>query len=530
MVLVFLCLFAVAAGMHFRLSGRDRTAPEVEERLAAVAVPGFERHAHPSSGDPEAGPLPKLSGQEAPLPVAIPVEVSEPPVPLPPETAGTESAPVSAPRAFVLSGAPLNPGPAVTEPAPEDKTGEQELLSESETGGNEGILPQKTTLGPRKRNPPKTVIKGRIAAGDTAEKLFAPYVSGQVFRQVLAASLKKHPLTRIRAGQNYTLIRSVPVSGGNPEGELESFEYEIDNDKRLLISRSGKNYTAVVEPIRYEYRLATVSGFITSSLFKAIAETGENPDLAMRLAEIFASEINFIRDLRPGDGFVLVLEKRYRDGEFRNYGKVLAARFVNRGTVYEGYRFRTDLGFERYFNAKGESLQKTLLKAPLPFTRITSGYSMNRNHPIYFENRPHQGVDYGAPKGTPVNAVGDGVVTRAGWGNGFGNMVVLKHNSSLESMYSHLSGFARGLKPGNRVRQGQIIGYVGSTGVATGPHLDFRLKQNGKYVNPVKVTNPRSEPVSRKQSKAFQNRVARLRSYLDGKQAVNTLRSEKSFF
>lgn len=354
------------------------------------------------------------------------------------------------------------------------------------------------------------VISGVIAKGDSASELLSPYLSASSVQQLLDVTRKVHPLNRIRTGQPYMLVRTPGGDG------MERFEYEIDDQKKLIVTKTGEGFSAHVEPIVYDFNLVRVSGTIRSSLFETLASTGESPILAVRIADIFGSEINFIKDLREGDSFSLLIEKRFRGEAFKGYGKVLGATFTNQGKTYEAYRFVSEDG-EAFFNAKGESLKKTLLKAPLSFTRISSGYSMNRKHPIFKNRRPHQGVDYAAPSGTPVKAVGDGTVEKAGWGNGFGNMVVIRHSGGLESMYSHLSGFAGGTKRGSRVRQGQVIGYVGATGYATGPHLDFRLKQNGKYVNPSKVIAPRGDSVSRGRMAAFKRERDRVREYLAGK-------------
>lgn len=354
------------------------------------------------------------------------------------------------------------------------------------------------------------ISAGVIGKGDTASDILQKYVPVSTVQQLVQASSKSYSLTDIRIGQSYQVVASPD------DGSIERFEYEIDRNKKLVLTREKNGFSSRVEPIEYEYELALIEGTIVSSLFQAFTLTGESPNLAVMLADIFASEINFIKDLRVNDRFTMLVEKRYKDGVFKNYGRVFGARFVNQGKKYEGFRFANDVG-NRYYTGKGESLQKILLKAPLSFTRITSNYSLNRKHPVYFDNRPHEGVDYGAPTGTPVKAVGDGLITRAGWGNGFGNMVVIKHTSALESMYSHLSGFARGMKQGTRVKQGQVIGYVGSTGVATGPHLDFRLRQNGKYVNPTKVINPRAEALEAKRLREFSEFATRVRAYMDGK-------------
>lgn len=390
-------------------------------------------------------------------------------------------------------------------PAPEGTSAQADIIS----AGQEGRLASSGLVPPLAGSEPaETIITGEIKQGDTAEEILAPFVNPDTFQEILKVTKEAHSLARIREGQPYTVVRSPD------DGHMDSFEYEIDRDRKLVIHRAETGFTANVEPIEYETSTVVVRGEITSSLFQAIASTGENPDLAIHLSTIFGSEINFIKDLREGDSFDLVLDKRYRDGEFRNYGTVHAAQFVNQGKKYEGFRFTADTGAERYFNAKGESLVKTLLKAPLSFTRVTSGYSLSRKHPVYFDRRPHQGVDYGAPQGTPVKAVGDGTVSKSGWGNGFGNMVIVKHSGGLESMYSHLSGFAKNARSGAKVRQGQVIGYVGSTGVSTGPHLDFRLKQNGKYVNPTKFVAPRGNPVPSSNKGTFAAHVKKMQALM----------------
>ena len=230
------------------------------------------------------------------------------------------------------------------------------------------------------------VISGVIAKGDSASELLSPYLSASSVQQLLDVTKKVHPLSRIRTGQPYTLVRTPGGDG------MERFEYEIDDQKKLIVTKTGEGFAAHVEPIVYDFNLVRVSGTIRSSLFETLASTGESPILAVRIAEIFGSEINFIKDLREGDGFSLLIEKRFRGEAFKGYGRVLGATFTNQGKTYEAYRFVTEDG-EAFFNAKGESLKKTLLKAPLAFTRISSGYSMNRKHPIFKNRRPHQGVD-----------------------------------------------------------------------------------------------------------------------------------------
>lgn len=360
----------------------------------------------------------------------------------------------------------------------------------------------------------RQIFRSVVAQGDTAGVLLNEWLNAGDVMSLIASAEPVCPLATIRTGRPFSVTRDAAT------GEFVRFVYEVDNTQRLVVERRDNTFTASAEPIEYDTQLVRVQGTINSSLFEAVADAGEGPVLAVNLADVFSCEINFINEIRQGDGFEVLVEKLYRDGEFKGYGKMLAARFANQGHTYEAYLFPDATGRLRHYNAKGEALQKTLLKAPLAFTRVSSGFSMNRKHPVFGYSRPHQGVDYAAPTGTPIKAVGDGVVTRAGWGNGYGNMIIIKHSGGLESQYAHMSGFARGIKSGVRVKQGQTIGYVGATGVATGPHLDFRLRQNGKFINPTKAIAPREDPVDKKRLPNFLQMVASAQAYMDGNTAL----------
>lgn len=556
----FICLFLVVGGMYWVNSRREAALliPETQSvpsevaaesvvlpqksaemwtgwpLLAAVAEqlpPFLEPGAGPQAGltprklaaslPPENTAFSAFEGQPTLPDAAEPSESADgavapsspslSPAPLGNTVAGGEEAgevpPVTPQEAGETSETASGPSPDVAAASPENAAPESVVETAWEAASPQGDSSSEPA-----------VVSGVIARGDSASELLSPYLSANSVQQLLNASQKVHPLSKIRIGQPYTLVRS-------PDGgDMERFEYEINDLKKLIVTRTEEGLVAHVEPIVYDFQLVRVSGTIRSSLFETLASTGESPILAVRIADIFGSEINFIKDLREGDSFSLLIEKRFRDDAFKGYGKVLGATFTNQGKCYEAYLFEAGDSGEAFYNAKGESLKKTLLKAPLAFTRISSGYSMNRKHPIFKTHKPHQGVDYAAPSGTPVKAVGDGVVTRAGWGKGFGNMVVLKHSGGLESMYSHLSGFASGTKQGTRVRQGQVIGYVGATGYATGPHLDFRLKQNGKYINPSKVVAPRGSAVSRSRMAAFSRQKDRVRDYLAGRRNLGDYR------
>lgn len=354
---------------------------------------------------------------------------------------------------------------------------------------------------------PFVVAQETVQRGDTAGDILQPFLSQAEIQAFADACEKVFSLRRLRQGRPYTLV--------SKEDALVSFTYEIDADQKLIVERQEGRFIARLETIHYDVQEVQVQGSITSHLFQAVGAAGETPALAIAMADIFAWEINFIRDLRPGDTFRLLVEKRYRDGEFKGYGRVLAAEFVNQGKTYEAFCYRDAEGFPHYYTSRGESVKRAFLKAPLSFTRISSTFSPKRLHPVLNVWRAHPGIDYAAPKGTPIKAVGSGTVTFKGWGKGAGNYIAIRHNNNFETMYLHLSAFARGLAAGKKVQQGEVIGFVGSTGYSTGPHLDFRMKKDGQYINPLKMVSPRTEPVSKKDFPEFQDLIARMRNRLD---------------
>lgn len=407
----------------------------------------------------------------------------------PEERPGVRDAPAVEESAPNTADTPVEPSPAATD-APAPAGGGREPAA------GRGVSEDSAVPG-------EEVVTGTIGKGDTITKILADAGSGGV-QEYVSAARRVFSMRAFREGQPYVVITDAAT------GRVKRFEYEIDSHRRLVVEGVEKP-DARVEAIEYTVLLSSVSAVIDDNLFQAVADVGESPQMALKLADLFGSEINFIRDLQQGDSFAVLVEKRYRNGEYKGYGRILAARFTNKGKTFEAFLFRDGNGPARYYNRKGENLHKTLLQAPLAVTRITSRFSKNRMHPILGYSRPHEGVDYGAPTGTPVKAVGEGVVTLRGWVGGYGNQIVVRHSGGLESMYSHLSGFARGLRKGQAVRQGQVIGFVGSTGLATGPHLDFRLRQGGRFIDPAKAINPRGEPVSRKGMSAFaQTRDAEL--------------------
>ena len=306
------------------------------------------------------------------------------------------------------------------------------------------------------------------------------------------ASQRVFNLRQVRAGNAMTITRSAA-------GELRELDYRIDLDRMLTVvpAPEGK-FSAEVKPIPSKIEVSTVTGQVNDSLFKAVSQSGESPELAMRLAQIFAYDLDFYTDTRKGDTFRMVLEKKiYADGKTAGYGKILAAEYDNRDKKYQALLFHDEAGHPGYYSADGKSLQRAFLHSPLKFSAtVTSHFSKSRYHPILKLFRPHMGTDYGAPVGTPVQTIGSGRVEFAGRKGGEGNMIQIAHSDGYETMYLHLSRMF--VRQGERVEIGKTIGLVGSTGLSTGPHLDFRILQRGQYKNFEKLGLPPSDPVAKK--------------------------------
>jgi murein DD-endopeptidase MepM/ murein hydrolase activator NlpD len=330
-------------------------------------------------------------------------------------------------------------------------------------------------------------VAGTIKRGETLSSLLGDYLSCQDICCLAKECEHTFPVRRLRAGRPYCLLLE--------DGTFRCLTYEIDADEQLLINYEGEQFKIRKEAISYQVERTVVAGTIKSSLFLTVSELKELPELALRLADIFGWDIDFMCDLQPGDSFRVLVEKRYREGRFAGYGKLLAAEFVNRDEIFKAIYYE-DQAHPAYYDPAGRSLKKSFLKAPLVYSRISSGYSNHRLHPVLKIYRPHRAIDYAAPIGTPVRAVANGVVTQRSYDRSNGNKIKLRHANSYETTYIHLSRFGRGIKVGSRVEQGRIIGYVGATGLATGPHLDFRVYKNGRPINPLKIERIPSAPLS----------------------------------
>jgi murein DD-endopeptidase MepM/ murein hydrolase activator NlpD len=365
--------------------------------------------------------------------------------------------------------------------------------------------------------PETLLIQGLVPRNSTLETLLRTHdLSTETVNGLITAARTVFDPRRLRASQPFELVRTM-------DGRIRRFGYEIDAATRLLVEMlpSGVLSAAVLPIPRERHELVAAGGISeeTPSLFEAMTGTGEGPELALGLAEIFAGEVDFNTELQRGDRFGLLFEKFTREGGPATYGVIEGAELQNEDRLLRAIRFTPEGGQPGYYDEQGRSLKRFFLRSPLRFEpRITSGFSRGRFHPVLNVRRPHLGVDYGAPVGAPVVAVASGRVVSATYDRANGRMVRLRHAGGFETYYLHLSAFAAGIRAGAAVSQGQLIGRVGATGLATGPHLDYRIRKDGVFVNPVTVHRnmPPGEPVPAEARAAFEAQRDRVLERLNG--------------
>ena len=408
-----------------------------------------------------------------------------------------------------------------------------------------GFIPEKPTYHPLTLTTPSPVpdsSKTNDTSGAQGRSLLPNDAAYEVEKEVLASQaayvVHEHAVVTnetVRAGDSMALIfarRNFParalyaltqtahgetLAGIFPGAKLT---FETKNDQltvltyqpgpleRVVFSREQDGSFSSEEIFTKPEKVLTYKhGIISSSLFSTSQAIGLPDNLTMQLAQIFQWDVDFVLDIRPGDEFFALVEEQHLDGEFIGFGDILSARFVNQGRTFTAVRYTTEDGVSGYFNATGRSMRKAFLRAPVEFSRISSSFNLRRKHPLYKTVRPHRGIDYAAPPGTPILAAGDGRVEIASRTKPNGNYVVIKHGEQFVTKYLHLSKFARGVKSGKRVNQGQIIGYVGSTGYATGPHLHYEFLVNGVHQNPRTVSLPQAKPVARKEISRFREKT-----------------------
>ena len=344
----------------------------------------------------------------------------------------------------------------------------------------------------------------RVQRGDTIGSLLArAAVDDSEAMEFLRTDPSARALYQLRPG------RALKVAT-HDDGRLAGLRFLAGNGEILSVGRSANGFTTNREAAPADTRVTMRAGEIQTSLFAA-ADDADLPDaITLALADVFEGDIDFYHDLRRGDRFIVLYETRYVDGEPAGTGRILAAEFVNRGVALHAFLWQAPDGSEGYYDETGRSSRKSFLRSPMEFSRITSGFTQARFHPILHTMRAHRGTDFAAPMGTPVRATADGVVTVAGEQNGYGNVVILQHDGRYSTVYAHLSRFAEELRSGARIRQGDTIGYVGQTGWATGPHLHYELRVDGEPQDALTAALPMATPVSDEERPAFTAGIAPL--------------------
>jgi murein DD-endopeptidase MepM/ murein hydrolase activator NlpD len=354
------------------------------------------------------------------------------------------------------------------------------------------------------------IEKGVVRKDQSLSEILSLYdIGSEIIHQVASMSRPVFDVRKMKVGNPYTVILT-----NDTVPEVAYFIYEEDDVSYITYKiKDQLKVEKGAKPIKKD--TCTISGTINSSLWNSLVENGGDPQLAIEMSEVYAWTIDFF-GIQKGDYFKVVYEDVKVEGRSIGVGNILSSCFHHMGTDMYAFRF-TSNGETGYYDEKGENLQRAFLKAPLQYKRISSRFSLSRMHPILKIRRPHLGVDYSADYGTPVQSIGEGTVIEKGWNKGGGgNYIKIKHNSAYTTLYMHLAGFAKGLTTGSRVHQGDVIGYVGSTGMSTGPHLDFRVFLNGRPIDPLSMESPPSEPVGSQYMAQFNQMKDLFKGRLDG--------------
>lgn len=305
-------------------------------------------------------------------------------------------------------------------------------------------------------------------------------------------------ITRIKKGSSFRITKDF-------HGNFISFSYDINDKEELIVKKNDAEYTVNRDLIVFDIKQSTVHGVVEDSLYSSALKFGLTDRMIMEIASVFAWDVDFTSSIRKGDVFSLVFENKYREGEFVGTGDLLAARFINDGDEFFAYLVKDEKGNNKYYNEEGKATERLLLKTPLNFKRISSGFSLNRKHPILGTFQTHRAIDFAADTGTPVETVGDGTVVYAGWNGAYGNFVKIDHGQGFSTAYAHLSKIY--VSKGSKVKQGELIGAVGSTGRSTGPHLHYEMYKNGNLVNPLEIQTPSGTPISESQKPILQKNI-----------------------
>ncbi|WPP00394.1 peptidoglycan DD-metalloendopeptidase family protein [Pseudomonas sp. HR96] len=337
----------------------------------------------------------------------------------------------------------------------------------------------------------------KVTRGDTLSTLFAKVgLAPGIVHDVLASDRQAKRFSQLQHGQ----ILEFEVSDA---GELQSLHSKVSDLETIRLNKSASGYVFTRETLKPVVREAYAHGVITSSLSLAAQRAGLSHAQTMDLTSVFGYDVDFAQDIHPGDEFDVIYEQRVLNGKVIGTGSILSARFTSRGKTYTAVRYTNRQGNSTYYSAEGNSLRKAFIRTPVDYARISSRFSLERKHPILNKIRAHKGVDYAAPRGTPIKATGDGKVMLAGRNGGYGNTVIIQHGKTYRTLYGHMQGFAKGIHTGSSVKQGQVIGYIGTTGLSTGPHLHYEFQVNGVHVDPLGQKLPMADPIAKNEKSRF---------------------------
>lgn len=372
------------------------------------------------------------------------------------------------------------------------------------------------TAEPEKAEPAPTVVAKNpnhkevvVSRGDTLSTLFEKVgLPAAAVHEVLASDKQARQFSQLKRGQ----ILQFELS---PKGQLKQLHSKVSDLESISLSKSDNGYAFSREITKPYVRTAYAHGVINSSLSQSAQRAGLSHSMTMDMASVFGYDIDFAQDIRQGDEFDVIYEQKVINGKTVSTGNILSARFTNRGKTYTAVRYTSKQGNSSYYTADGNSMRKAFIRTPVDFARISSMFSMGRKHPILNKIRAHKGVDYAAPRGTPIKATGDGKVLLAGRRGGYGNTVVIKHGNTYQTLYGHMQGFAKGIQTGSNVRQGQVIGYIGTTGLSTGPHLHYEFQVNGVHVDPLGQKLPMADPIAKAEKQRFMQQSQPLMARMD---------------
>ncbi|WP_040259839.1 peptidoglycan DD-metalloendopeptidase family protein [Pseudomonas massiliensis] len=390
--------------------------------------------------------------------------------------------------------------------------GETEADTTASKPASEPAQPEVATAEPAKPELHRQVVVGR---GDTLSSLFEKVgLSAAEAQSALDSDKQARQFAHLKKGQ----VLEFELTA---DGKLQTLHTKLSRLESIRLQRNASGRLAFERSVETPVmRAAYAHGTITSSLSVSAQRAGLSHAQVMDLANIFGYDVDFAQDIHPGDQFDVVYEQKVLDGKVIGTGNVLSARFINRGKTYTAVRYTNRQGNTNYYTADGSSMRKAFVRSPVDFARISSRFSGGRKHPILNKIRAHQGVDYAAPRGTPIKATGDGKVILAGRKGGYGNTVIIQHGNTYRTLYGHMQGFAKGIRDGSPVKQGQVIGYIGTTGLSTGPHVHYEFQVNGVHVDPLGQKLPMADPIARNERQRFLQVAQPLMARMDQERAT----------